>query len=103
MKKLLCASAFLLAIVQPAHAGDWDGSWSGKWGGKSSALIKIKNDKVVAYYFNGAAQSAGTTKVKDKTLSFGSDYSVALTRTGPKTASAFYKGRGTAKATLTLQ
>lgn len=78
----------------------WDGTWSGKWGGKAAGQIRIKGNKVVAYFFRGRPQNVGTTKVSRNTIRFGSDYTVTLTMTGDDTASALYRGDGTAKANM---
>lgn len=83
-----------------AQSVSWDGTWSGKWGGRATGQIRIKGNKVVAYYFRGRAQNVGATKVSRNTIRFGSDYTVTLTMTGDDTASAFYRGDGTAKANM---
>ena len=83
-----------------AAAQTWDGTWSGKWGGKSSGRVTVKGNKVTSYYFRGQPQSVGKTTVSGKTLRFGSDYSVTMTLTGDNSASAFWRGNGTAKAEM---
>ena len=84
-----------------ALADQFNGTWSGKWDGKSTVQIRVANDKVQSYYFRGRAVNVGKTTIKGNTLRFGSDYSVTMTLTGPKTANAHYVGRGTANAALT--
>lgn len=79
----------------------WDGTWSGKWGGGSSARITIKNNKVTSYYFQGRPQGVGSTKMSGNTIRFGSDYSITMTMTGSNSASAAYRGNGTAQADMT--
>lgn len=101
----LIKTVFLAALVLAptsllAADGSWDGNWVGRWGGKSSASIRIKDNKVVAYYFNGNSQSIGATKVSGNKISFGSGYSITLTKLKNGDASGHYKGNGTATATL---
>lgn len=84
-----------------AQTASWDGTWSGKWGGKASGKVTIKNNKVTSYYFQGRPQKVGGTNVSGNTIRFGSGYSVTMTKTGANSASAVWKGDGTAQAHMT--
>lgn len=84
-----------------AQTMSWDGTWSGKWGGKSSGKVIIKNNKVTSYYFQGRPQTVGSTTVSGNTIRFGSGYSVSMTMTGANSASAVWRGDGTAQANMT--
>lgn len=82
-------------------AGDFDGTWTGKWSEKSTAKIRVVDDKVVSYSYKGEAQDVGGTKRKGKKLVFGSDYRITLSLTGKDSAHASYRqGSGSAEADL---
>ena len=103
ISRRILVTAFISALVSlPVSAAEttFDGTWSGKWGGKSSGTVRIKDNKVVAYYFQGSAQRVGGTKVSGNKLSFGSGYSITMILNGKNSAQANYKGNGTASATL---
>ncbi len=89
------------AASKKTAAASWDGTWSGKWGGKASGKVTIKNNKVTSYYFQGRAQRVGGTEASGKTIRFGSGYSVTMTMVGENSASAVWKGDGTAQASMT--
>ena len=108
----IALAASSMMIIQPtesiaaskktaAQTASWDGTWSGKWGGKSSGKVTIKDNKVTSYYFQVRPQRVGGTKVSANTIRFGSGYSVTMTKTGANSASAVWKGDGTAQALMT--
>ena len=103
ISRRVLVTAFISALVAlPVSAAEttFDGTWSGKWGGKSSGTVRIKNNKVVAYYFQGNPQRIGGTKISGNKLSFGSGYSITMILNGKNSAQANYSGNGTASATL---
>lgn len=93
--------SFAASKKTAVQTASWDGTWSGRWGGKSSGKVVVKNNKVTSYYFQGRPQAVGGTKVSGNTLRFGSGYSVTMTMTGSNSASAIWRGDGTAKANMT--
>ena len=109
MKRPVLALAATLIITPAVAQADtsWDGTWNGSWGGATAAKIIIGGGTVVEYDYRGDPQRGiGETTISDKTLSFGTppSFAVTLTRTGPTTASAHYHGpAGEADALLTKQ
>ena len=103
---LVAAPLALLASANAAQTQQqwsWDGAWTGLLGKTSVISVTVRKDGAVDYVFRGAPMPIQYSKITDETVSFGDrdHYSMTLTRTGDKTASATYHGRnGFATAAL---
>lgn len=84
-----------------AQTVSWDGTWSGKFNGRSAGRIIIRNNRVISYSFRGRPQTVGSTRMSGRTIRFGSGYSITMTMTGANSASAVWRGDGTAQADMT--
>lgn len=113
-KTRVLITAFALALaLAPAAApalqrarsdeGSWDGRWTGAWGGSSPTAVIIRDNRVVAYEYNGAMNPVSVSHVTTKEIVYDSssrDAVVTMTRTGPNNARATIKsllGTGTAE------
>ena len=76
------------------EAGSWDGRWTGSWGGGLPTAVIIKDNRVVAYLYNGAMNPVSVSHVTSKEIVYDStskDAVVTMTRTGPNNAHAVIK------------
>ncbi len=109
---LIAVFAAVLAVAPGAalasqrtsgEAGSWDGRWTGAWGGSSPTAVIIRDNRVVAYEYNGALNPVAESRVRGKEVVYDSssrDAVVTLIRTGPNNAHATIKslmGTGTAE------
>jgi hypothetical protein len=85
------------AKAEADTASSWDGTWTGLMGRLNPAPISvtIAQNKVVSYTVRGAPFDIQYSRITPATVSFGDrdHYSVRLTRTGDKSASARAHGR----------
>ena len=97
---LLTASA-----SQAASKSSWDGTWVGSWGGQADTSVTIVGNRVARYTYKGQSVPVGTNKVTQTTVTFGTGYTVTITKMTNTTASAQYHSAsmGDAAADLTKQ
>jgi hypothetical protein len=109
----LSLSVFLAGSLHaaPKHRShhshhSWNGTWSGKWGNQDSEAtsITIVNNKVVSYQYRGATTPVSASTVTPTTVSYGTDVTVIIKRTGASTATAsLHSAMGDATAELKRQ
>jgi hypothetical protein len=76
------------------EAGTWDGRWTGSWGGGSPTAVVIRDNRVIAYLYNGAMNPVSVSHVTANEIVYDStsrDAVVTMTRTGPNNAHAVIK------------
>lgn len=99
----LAPGAALARPHTPRDAATWDGRWTGAWGGDQPTAVIVKDNRVVAYEYNGAMNPVAESRVTAKQIVYDSrsrDAVVTVIRTGPNQARATIKsfmGSGTAK------
>ena len=95
---LLAASA-----SEAASKSTWDGTWIGSWGGQADTSVTVVGYRVARYTYKGQSVPVGTNKVTKTTVTFGTDYTVTITKLTDTTASAQYHSAsmGDAAADLT--
>lgn len=86
----------------------WNGTWVGAWGqgpNASPSAFTVVNGQIIDYQYRGRQAPLDRQEVNPTTINFGSQqFTVQVTRIGPNTASASYKGsQGTATGTFTRQ
>jgi hypothetical protein len=95
---------FAASAPQAASKNAWNGTWVGSWGGQADTSVMIVGNKVVRYMYRGRSVPVGANKVTQMTVTFGTDYTVTITKLTDTTASAqYHSSNGDAAADLTKQ